>query len=70
MDNHKDVSKLLFRANRSVVLEKVLKKGFSFPLTYDTVLHLLNHIYVRNQDLKKMEDRSLMEELDNSYGIL
>lgn len=70
MDNHKDVSKLLFRANRSVVLEKVLKKGFSFPLTYDTVLHLLNHIYVKDKDLKMMEDRSLMEELDNSYGII
>lgn len=69
MDKHKDVSKQLFRSNRAIVLEKVLNKGFSFPLTYDTVLHLLNHISVKNQDLKKMEDKSLQEELDNYYGV-
>lgn len=69
MDKHKDVSKQLFRSNRAIVLEKVLNKGFSFPLTYDTVLHLLNHISVKNPDLKKMEDKSLLEELDNYYGV-
>lgn len=69
MDKHKDVSKQLFRSNRAIVLEKVLNKGFSFPLTYDTVLHLLNHISVKNLDLKKMEDKSLLEELDNYYGV-
>lgn len=56
MDKHKDVSKQLFRSNRAIVLEKVLNKGFSFPLTYDTVLHLLNHISVKNLDLPQIRN--------------
>jgi hypothetical protein len=33
------------------VLKIVMEKKFSYPLTYDTVLHLLNHIEVKNKEL-------------------
>lgn len=70
LTEHIEVAKQLFRANRAVMLGKVLEKGFSFPLTYDTTLHLLNHICVKNIELAKKEDPILKEELDKSYGII
>lgn len=62
------IAKLLFRTDRSKVLGTILEKGFSFPLIYDTTLHLLNHICVKDVGLAVMEDAYLKEELDNSFG--
>lgn len=65
---HQHIAKLLFRTDRSKVLGTILEKGFSFPLIYDTTLHLLNHICVKDVGLAVMEDAYLKEELDNSFG--
>lgn len=64
------VAKRLFRINRAEVLGIIMDKGFSFPLIYDTALHLLNHIGVKDNGLVAMEDPSLKEELDDSFGII
>lgn len=70
LSEHTEIAKLLFRTERAVVLGNVMEKGFSFPLVYDTTLHLLNHICVKDLGLAEMEDSSLKEELDNSFGVI
>ena len=68
LTEHPQIAKRLFRTDRAVVLGNIMDKGFSFPLVYDTILHLLNHICVKDMNLAAMEDTSLKEELDNSFG--
>ena len=68
LTEHPQIAKRLFRTDRAVVLGNIMDKGFSFPLVYDTTLHLLNHICVKDAGLATMEDTSLKEELDNSFG--
>lgn len=68
LSEHQQIAKRLFRTDRAVVIGNIMDKGFSFPLVYDTILHLLNHICVKDMDLAAMEDTSLKEELDNSFG--
>lgn len=46
-----NTAKLLYRANRTKILKLVMEKGFAYPLTYDTVLHLINHIIVKDKML-------------------
>lgn len=67
---HADVAKKLFRVNRNSVLCNMMDKGVYFPLTYDTVLHLLNHIYVKNAELYSMEDVTLQEEFNRIFGVV
>ena len=64
---NQQIAKLLFRTDRSKVLGTILEK-ISFPLIYDTTIHLLNHICVKDVGLAVMEDAYLKEELDNSFG--
>lgn len=40
LSNNNKTAKLLYRANRTKILKLVMEKGFAYPLTYDTVLHL------------------------------
>lgn len=68
LSEHQQIAKRLFRTDRAVVIGNIMDKGFSFPLVYDTTLHLLNHICVKDTDLAAMEDTSLKEELDNLFG--
>jgi hypothetical protein len=41
LSNNNKTAKLLYRANRTKILKLVMEKGFAYPLTYDTVLHLI-----------------------------
>jgi ppGpp synthetase/RelA/SpoT-type nucleotidyltranferase len=70
MTANPNVVKDLFRANRSEILKTILESSFNYPLTYDTVIHLLNHIYVKNADLGKLEDKILKKDLDILFGVL
>lgn len=70
LSDNSRVAKKIFKANRSEILERVLCEGFTSPLTYDTVLHLINHIEVKDKGMAKMEDPTLKEELDALYGEL
>jgi ppGpp synthetase/RelA/SpoT-type nucleotidyltranferase len=65
-----DLAKRLFRAKRSKILKTIMEKKFSFPLTYDTVLHLLNHIDVKNKELADLEEHILKEDMDILFGTI
>lgn len=45
-----------------------MDKKFSYPLTYDTVLHLLNHIAVKDKELANLEDSILRKDMDLMFG--
>lgn len=70
LSNNPTVVKEIFRVNRIDILEKVLESTFNFPLTYDTVIHLLNHIIIKNTDLAMMEEDVLKKDLDILFGKL
>ena len=55
LSNNNKTAKLLYRANRTKILKLVMEKGFAYPLTYDTVLHLINHIIVKDKILANFE---------------
>ena len=61
---------MLYRANRSKILKLVMEKGFAFPLTYDTVLHLINRIAVKDKILASFEDEILKKDMDILFGNL
>lgn len=69
LDNN-DTAKLLYRANRTKILKLVMEKNFSYPLTYDTVLHLINHIIVKDKKLAIFEDKILKQDMDIMFGEL
>lgn len=69
LDNN-DTAKLLYRANRTEILKLVMDKNFSYPLTYDTVLHLINHIIVKDKKLAIFEDKILKQDMDIMFGKL
>lgn len=64
------LAKKLFRVKRSKVLKLVMEKKFSYPLTYDTVVFLLNRVGVKNKDLATLEIPVLKEDLDLMFGTL
>lgn len=63
-----ELVKELFRVKRSKVLRLVMEKKFSYPLTYDTVVFLLNRIGVRNKNLSSLEMSVLKDDLDLLFG--
>lgn len=69
LDNN-DTAKSLYRANRTKILKLVMEKNFSYPLTYDTVLHLINHIIVKDKKLAIFEDKILKQDMDIMFGEL
>lgn len=70
LSSNKDLAKRVFRARRSKVLKMVMEKHFSFPLTYDTVIHLINHIDVKNKELGRFEMPVLKSDMDLLFGSI
>lgn len=70
LSNNNATAKLLYRANRTTILKLVMEKNFSYPLTYDTVLHLINHIIVKDKILASFEDEILKQDMDIMFGEL
>lgn len=70
LSNNNDTAKSLYRANRSKILKIAMEKGFAYPLTYDTVLHLINHITVKDKKLANFEDIILKQDMDIMFGEL
>lgn len=64
------IAKKLYKTERSKILKTVMEKKFNYPLTYDTVLHLLNHIEVKNKELANMEDSLLRSDMDLLFGTI
>lgn len=64
-----DIAKQIFRADRTVVLQTIMNEPrFKFPLVYDTVLHLINRLVIKDCTLKGFEDKILKEDLDLLFG--
>lgn len=63
LDTNKEVAKELFRVDRSKVLRIIMEKRFSFPLTYDTIVQLLNHFSINNKELISLSEDVLREEI-------
>lgn len=70
LSDNNDTAKSLYRANRIKILKLVMEKNFSYPLTYDTVLHLINHIDVKDKKLATFEDKILKQDMDIMFGEL
>lgn len=68
LNTNKEVAKSLFRANRDKVMRLMLEKGFSFPITYDTIAHVLNYIEVGDEELLQLADGVLVEEMQSLFG--
>lgn len=70
LSKNKDLAKKLFRVKRSFILKNIMEKKFSYPLTYDTVLHLLNHIEVKNKKLADLELPVLRSDMELLFGTI
>lgn len=70
LNNNPDIAKQIFRTSRSKIIQSLLCNEFYNPLTYDTVLHLINHLEVKNNELARFEDPILKEELNRAFGII
>lgn len=66
-NNNKQIAKSLFRVSRTEAMVLMMEKGFSFPLTYDTIVHILNYIGVRNDNLSQLADPILQKELNQLF---
>lgn len=67
LNENKAIAKSLFRVNRSNVMKLMMEKGFRFPLTYDTMLHLLNHLGVSDKKLALLADKALQDEFKHLF---
>lgn len=65
-----ELAKKIFRVKRVKVLKSVMEKKFSYPLTYDTVVFLLNRIGVRNKELAALELNVLKDDMDLMFGTI
>lgn len=65
-----DIAKQVFRTERFKILKAVMETKFSYPLTYDTVLHLINHIVVKDKKLSEYEDEILKQDMNLLFGNL
>lgn len=70
LSENNETAKLLFRADRSLILKSIMEKGFAFPLTYDTVLHLINRIVIKDKNLANFEDKILKQDMDILFNPL
>lgn len=66
-NSNRQVAKALFRVPRKKAMILMMEKGFSFPLTYDTAVHLLNQIGLRNNELSQLADKTLQKELNQLF---
>lgn len=62
------LAKNLFRVHRNKVISNVINRDFNFPLKYDTVVHLLNRVEVKDKRLADLEPFPLKKELDKLFG--
>ena len=70
LTQNKEIAKKIYKAERSKILKTVMEKKFNYPLTYDTVLHLLNHIEVKDKELANLEDQLLRSDMDLLFGTI
>lgn len=64
LTEHPDIGKSLYKVRRKKVIDFVLNNDFQFPLLYDTIIHLLNRVEVKDPVLMDMEKAPLKAMLD------
>ena len=64
LTSHPEVGKKLFKVTRKKVVDFVLNNDFQFPLQYDTVIHLINRVEVKDEDLMTLEKAPLRDWLN------
>ena len=70
LSDNPTLAKSLFRVHRNKVISNVINRDFNFPLKYDTVVHLLNRVEVKDKRLAEIEPLPLKKELDNLFGVI
>lgn len=65
LSDHPGVGKSLYKVRRKKVIDYVLNNDFQFPLQYDTMIHLLNRVDVRDEGLMQLEKAPLRTVLNN-----
>ena len=68
LTEHPDIGKLLYKVRRKKMIDFVLKNDFQFPLQYDTVIHLLNRVDVKDPELMSLENPPLHDMLDKIFN--
>ena len=69
LDNNSLIAKRLFRVDRGKIISLMLEKGFRFPLTYDSILHFLNYIEVKDKGLLNLAEKMLIEDFGKVYDV-
>lgn len=67
LNENKNVAKKILRASREKILHMMLNKNFRIPITYDTIIHLINRHEVNCKELELLEDSILKEYLDDFF---
>jgi putative GTP pyrophosphokinase len=50
-----DLQKQLFKLDRADFVNRLLKQGFNFPITFTNVVLILNHLFLNREDLKEFQ---------------
>lgn len=67
LNENKSVAKKILRSSREKILHRMLNKNFRIPITYDTIIHLINRCEVHCKELELLEDSILKEYLDDFF---
>lgn len=67
LNENKRVAKKILRANREDILHMMLNKNFRIPITYDTIIHIINRSEVHCKELELLENKILKEDLDDFF---
>ncbi|MCQ2269611.1 MAG: GTP pyrophosphokinase [Bacteroidales bacterium] len=63
-ENH-NTARLLYKTSRSKVLKWILNSEFDMPLTYDTILFLLNRLGPKDEKIISMEPQRFTKEMND-----
>lgn len=68
LNENKNVAKKILRVDREEILHMMLNKNFKIPITYDTIIHLINRHGDYCQELKLLEGSILKDDLNNFFA--
>ena len=67
LNENKNVAKKILRSSREKIIHRMLNKNFRIPITYYTIIHLINRCEVHCKELELLEDSILKEYLDDFF---
>lgn len=63
------LAKSIFRTDRSLFLQKLVSQQIAIPITPSNVVFVVNRLFVKNDELKNLENEALTELLDDRLVI-